>query len=114
MVQGPCGCAWLASTCRGYANGGSLPYGLQPSETGTEEAMSDTPQADRVEQDEFALLANEYRSTAARLRETADACRLTGRSSLAVRYETRAWAVAQAGLCCEQKLEEARRERESG
>lgn len=75
---------------------------------------SDTPQADRVEQDEFAILANEFRSTASRLRETADACRLTGRPSLAIRYETRAWAVAQAGLCCEQKLEEIRREREAG
>ena len=71
---------------------------------------SDTPQSDRTEQDEFALLANEFRSTAARLRETADACRLTGRPSMAVRYEVRAWAMAQAGLCCEQKLEESRRD----
>jgi hypothetical protein len=75
---------------------------------------SDTPQADRVEQDEFALLANEYRSRAARFRESADAFRLTGRPSLAIRYETRAWVAAQAGLFCEQKLEEIRREREAG
>jgi hypothetical protein len=75
---------------------------------------SDTPQSDRVEQDEFAILANEYRARAARLREAADACRLTGRPSLAVRYETQAWVAAQAGLFCEQKLEEIRREREAG
>jgi hypothetical protein len=75
--------------------------------------IRDTPQADRTEQDEFALLVNEFRATAARLRETADAFRLTGRPSAAVRYEVRAWAFAQAGLCCEQKLEEARREQQA-
>jgi hypothetical protein len=65
----------------------------------------ETPHADRIEGDELAILAREFRSTAERLRSSSEAARLTGRAMQSVRQGARAWAYDEAARRCMERLE---------
>ncbi len=62
--------------------------------------MVQTPNADRIEAEELASLAKEFRAVAERQHRSADASLVSGRPSLSVRYRTRAWAYDQAARRC--------------
>jgi hypothetical protein len=68
-----------------------------------------TPHIDRIESDELAILAEEFRSAAARWRSNSDASRLIGRPTQSVRQGTRAWAYDEAARCCQEQLEAGQR-----
>jgi hypothetical protein len=63
-----------------------------------------TPHTDRIECDELAHLAREFRATAERLRSTSYVYRVTGRATASVRSGTRAWAYDEAARCCHEQL----------
>jgi hypothetical protein len=65
---------------------------------------SATPHADRIERDELAILARDFRASAERMRRSSFASRITGRPTAAVRSATRAWAYDQAAQCCLEQL----------
>ena len=69
----------------------------------------ETPHIDRIESDELAILAREFRSAAERWRSSSDASRLIGRPSQSVRQDTRAWAYDEAARRCQEQLEAGQR-----
>ena len=64
-----------------------------------------TPHTDRIEADELARLAEEFRAVAERQHRSADATCVAGRPSLSVRHRTRAWAYDQAARRCRDAYE---------
>jgi hypothetical protein len=64
-----------------------------------------TPHIDRVECDELACLARQFRSTAERLRRCSYASRAIGRPTESVRLGTRAWAYDEAAQRCLEQLQ---------
>jgi hypothetical protein len=63
-----------------------------------------TPHTDRIEAEELARLAREFRSVAERWHRSSDVDRLNGRPSASVRHRTRAWAYEQAARRCHEQL----------
>jgi hypothetical protein len=63
-----------------------------------------TPHTDRIECDELAHLAREFRATAERLHGMADAFCIAGRPTGFVRLRTRAWAYDEAARRCHEQL----------
>ena len=63
-----------------------------------------TPHTDRIECDELAACAREFRATAERLRRNSYVSRVTGRATQSVRYGTRAWAYDEAARRCHEQL----------
>jgi hypothetical protein len=63
-----------------------------------------TPLADRIEAEELARVAEEFRSVAERWHRSSDVSLITGRPTLSVRHRTRAWAYDEAARRCQEQL----------
>jgi hypothetical protein len=68
--------------------------------------QSDTPISDRIEREEVARLAEEFRATAKRWYQSADVFQIAGRPTLAVKHRARAWVYEQAARCCQDQLKQ--------